>query len=90
MSQAKMTDHGEVKRWAEERDGHPSVVRMGGRGGVPRVDFGEPKDKLEKTSWEEVFKIVEESPRALLRQEKTVDGRLSRFRKFIERAHKKH
>jgi len=91
MSQANTTtNHDEIQRWAEERGGHPSVVRtQKGKGGILRFDFGEPDDKLETASWEEFFKIFEENHLAFLHQDKTADGKPSRFSKFVERDDKK-
>ena len=91
MSQAKTTtDHDEIRRWAEERKGRPSVVRTGkGQGGILRFDFGEKDEKLEEISWDEFFKIFDENNIALLHQDKTADGKTSRFFKFVEREDKK-
>ena len=90
MSQAKTTtDYDEIRRWAEERKGRPSVVRTGkGQGGILRFDFGEKDEKLEEISWDEFFKIFDENNIALL-QDKTADGKTSRFFKFVEREDKK-
>jgi hypothetical protein len=85
MSQATTTvDHGEIRRWAEERQGRPSVVRTGkGKGGILRLDFGEKDEKLEEV------RIFDESHIASLHQDKTADGKTSRFFKFVERDDKK-
>src|SRR3712207_6645416 len=87
MSQATTTtDHDEVRRWAEERGGRPSVVRTGHRkGGILRFDFGEDDEKLEETSWEEFFQIFEDSKLALLHQDEIGSGQTSRFFKFVAR-----
>jgi len=87
MTQATTTvDHGEIRRWAEERQGRPSVVRTGkDKGGILRLDFGEKDEKLEEVSWEEFFRIFDESHVAFLHQDKTADGKTSRFFKFVER-----
>lgn len=47
------TDHNEIRRWAEERDGHPARVKgTGGKqeSGLLRIDFGEPEESLEEMS----------------------------------------
>jgi hypothetical protein len=90
MSQAKViTDHQQIKRWAEERGGHPAKVRNtednSGEGGVLRFDFAEKDASLEDISWEEFFEIFEENGLALLEQEETRSGRVSRFSKFVNR-----
>lgn len=75
------TDHEAIKRWAEERDGRPAVVRTSGPGGILRIDFGEPEESLEPIEWDEFFRIFEDNHLAFLRQQ---EGR-SRFNKFVER-----
>ena len=85
MSEAKTTtNHDEIKRWAEKRDGHPAVVRTDGPGGILRIDFGEPEENLEEVSWNEFFDIFEKNDLAFLYQEE-IDGGKSRFNKFVER-----
>src|SRR5215210_1745706 len=85
MSQATTTkDHDEIRRWAEERGGRPSVVRTGeGEGGILRFDFGEPEESLEEVSWDEFFRIFDENDLALLHQEEAAGGGTSRFFKFV-------
>ncbi len=87
MSQATTTtDHDEIRRWAEERGGRPSVVRTGqGPGGILRFDFGEQEESLEEISWDEFFETFDESNLAFLYQEQTSDGEESRFNKFVSR-----
>jgi len=89
MSSAKTTtDHEEIKRWIEERQGRPTVVEgtQGGDGeGILRVDFREPDDKLEEISWDEFFETFEDRKLAFLHQDKTADGKTSRFFKFVKR-----
>ncbi len=89
MSQAqKITDHDEIRRWAEERGGRPAKVEGTGQGegdGLLRFDFGDKDDRLEEISWEEFFEIFEENDLALLEQEETKSGAKSRFSKFVQR-----
>ena len=87
MSQATTTtDHDEIRRWAEERGGRPSVVRTGqGPGGILRFDFGEQEESLEEISWDEFFEIFDENNLAFLYQDRTADGGESRFSKFVDR-----
>jgi hypothetical protein len=80
------TDHETIRRWVEERDGHPARVKgTGGNGdpGLLRIDFpgygGE--DTLEPISWEEFFAGFEKNNLAFLYS----DDRNSRFNKLIER-----
>ncbi|UUP16748.1 hypothetical protein [Nitratireductor thuwali] len=86
MSEAKTTtDHDEIRAWAEARGGRPARVKGTALGGILRIDFGEPEENLEEISWEEFFRIFERSNVAFLFQDKTEDGKESRFNKFVER-----
>jgi hypothetical protein len=90
MAQSNVTtDHKTIRKWAEERGGHPATVAGTGskdEPGILRIDF-EPKDeKLEWISWDEFFKKFDHEKLAFLYQDKTEDGSTSRFQKFISRA----
>jgi len=85
VSQATTTtDHDEIRKWAEQRGGRPSVVRTRGEGGILRIDFQEPDKNLEPISWDEFFRIFEERKLAFLYQ-KEVSGHKSRFNKLVDR-----
>ena len=84
----KITDHGEIRRWAEARGGRPACVTATGdrRGScVLRFDFSEADPSLEEISWDEFFRIFDENRLALLEQDKTASGKISRFSKFVNR-----
>ena len=49
--------------------------------------FGEPEESLEEISWDEFFKVFDDNDLAFLYQDKTHDGKTSRFNKLIERQH---
>ena len=89
MSEAKkITSHDEVRTWAEERGGRPARVKTTagkGGGGVLRFDFGEKDQALEEISWDEFFVIFDDNELALLEQEETKSGQISRFSKFVNR-----
>ncbi len=85
-SASQTTNHDEIRRWIEDRQGTPSRVKDSGEGGILRVDFGEPEEALEPIEWDEFFQIVEKSDLAFLHQDKTEDGKLSRFSKFVSRS----
>ncbi|HEY9012784.1 MAG TPA: hypothetical protein VIN06_17400 [Devosia sp.] len=87
MSSANTTtNHDEIRKWAEARDGHPAMIKTKGReGGVLRIDFGEPEEEFEEVSWDEFFEVFDENKLAFLYQDKTADGGKSRFNKFVER-----
>lgn len=80
------TDHEEIRRWAEARNGHPARVKGTGNGGLLRIDFGEPEETLEEISWDQFFEIFDRSDLAFLYQDKTEAGAESRFNKFVSRA----
>ncbi len=79
------TDHDTIRKWAEARGGHPAMVKTKGEGGVLRIDFGKPEESLEPVSWDEFFKVFDQSKLAFLYQDQTQDGRESRFNKLISR-----
>ena len=79
------TNHDEIRQWIEERDGRPAAVRTKGKGGILRVDFGEPEENLEPIEWDEFFQIFDNNKLAFLHQDNTGGGKVSRFNKFVER-----
>lgn len=85
-----LTDHDEIRRWAEERNARPSCVRGTGKGGdvgMIRLDFpgytGE--NSLEEISWDDWFQKFDESSLALLVQDTTARGQKSNFNKLVSR-----
>ena len=85
MSTAETTtSHDAIRKWVEARGGHPARVKNRGPGGI-RIDFGEPEPSLEEISWDEFFKVFDDNDLAFLYQNKTSDGKTSRFSKFVER-----
>jgi hypothetical protein len=75
-----ITDHEEIRRWAEERGGRPARVLGSGDGGdpgLPRIDFEDalPDPELERISWEEFFEKFKESRIAFLCQDRRREGR---------------
>lgn len=86
----KTTEHEVIRRWAENRDGEPAAVKATGDSddpGILRIMFraGEREDDLEPIPWDEFFRKFEESKLAFLYQDRTKDGELSRFFKFVSR-----
>ena len=82
------TDHGEIRRWAEERGGRPSAVEDTGSNGDPgilRIDFQEPDERLEQISWDDWFRAFDENSLAFLYQEEKQDGETSTFNKLVPR-----
>ena len=96
-SASKTTDHDEIRRWAEERGGFPARVddkahKRGG--GILRIDFDEPggnnDDRLERITWEQFFETFDKNELAFLHQDKTADGKPSRFNKLVSRTGDEH
>src|SRR5262245_8612609 len=90
MSEARVTtDHDEIRRWTEERDGHPAKVKGtdGRSGGLIRIDYeGYSGEKsLDRIGWEEFFDAFEKDNLAFLCQDRVKGGGKSRFSKLIDR-----
>lgn len=83
------TDHETIKNWAVEREGVPARVKNtagNNSSGILRIDFpGGEEENLEQMKWDEFFDAFEENNLAFLYQERTKNGGLSRFNKFIDR-----
>jgi len=85
-----LTDHEEIRRWAEERGGTPACVRgTGDRGdiGMLRLDFPgfSGEQSLQPISWDDWFEKFDERSLALIVQDKTARGQKSNFNKLISR-----
>ena len=87
-SSHQTTNHDEIRRWAEQRDGHPASVRGTAEGGedagLLRIVFRDDED-LEEIGWDDFFEKFDEEKLAFLYQDKTADGGESRFFKFVQR-----
>jgi hypothetical protein len=77
-------DHDTIRRWAEARGGHPAVVEGTE---ILRIDFDNPDggrdERLRRISWDEFFRIFDTRDIEFLYQERTHDGKISRFNKFV-------
>lgn len=83
------TDHKIIRGWVEEREGRPATVKTteeDGHAGILRIDFGPQDEGLDKIEWNEFFQKFDESKLAFLHQDRTKDGELSRFHKFVRRS----
>src|SRR5438067_4968209 len=85
-----LTDHEEIRRWAEERNAKPAAVKgTGGSGdiGMIRLDFPgySGGQSLEEIDWDEWFDKFDENNLALLVQEETSSGETSNFNKLVSR-----
>ena len=84
------TDHDEIRRWAEEREGRPASVRETGNGddpGILRIDLpgGAGEDQLEHIDWDDWFAKFDEQGLAAILQERKADGEPSTFIKLVKR-----
>lgn len=84
-----LTDHDEIRRWAEERDAQPACVRGTGSEedvGMIRLDFPgySGETSLEPVEWDEWFQKFDDNNLALLVEE-TAGGEQSNFNKIIGR-----
>jgi len=88
------TDHKKIQQWVDERGGHPARVKgteSKNSPGLLRIDYPgfSGEESLEEISWEEFFDGFEKNALAFLYQDKTADGKVSRFSKLIERGSKR-
>ena len=84
------TNHDEIRRWVEARGGHPARVKdteSKNSPGLLRIDYPgfSGEGSLEEISWEEFFEGFDGNGLAFLYQEKTKDGKQSRFSKLVNR-----
>ena len=88
------TNHDEIKRWVSERGGQPAKVKGTEKGdsALLRIDYPgfSGEDTLEPITWTEFFDVFESNKLAFLYQDKTEDGKESRFSKLINRGHTGH
>lgn len=85
-----LTDHEEIRNWAEERGAKPACIRGTGDEediGMIRLDFPgySGEGSLEEISWDEWFDKFDESNLALIVQEETANGQSSNFNKLVSR-----
>ena len=85
-----LTDHDEIRRWAEQRKAAPACVRGTGAGkdpGMIRLDFPgfSGSRSLEHIDWDEWFRAFDENNLALLVQDTRAGGGRSNFNKLIGR-----
>ncbi len=80
-------DHDTIRKWTEARGGHPAHVpgteRTGA--GVIRLQFPESSgpNELEPIGWSDFFEKFDEKGLALVYQEATSDGEVSRFNRIV-------
>ena len=85
-----LTNHDEIRQWAESRGAAPTCVRGTGGGediGMIRLDFPgySGEQSLQDVSWDEWFRQFDENDLALLVQDEMASGQQSNFNKLINR-----
>ena len=88
-----ITDHEQIRQWAEQRGARPACVKgTGGRRGAAdtrmiRLDFPgfSGAESLQPISWDEWFRQFDENHLALIVQERTSRGQKSNFNKLVSR-----
>ncbi|MFL6605545.1 MAG: hypothetical protein ACJ8R9_29995 [Steroidobacteraceae bacterium] len=85
-----LTEHDEIRNWAEKRDAQPSCVKgTDGEGDscLLRLDFpGYSGDgSLEHISWERWFRVFDKRNLALIVEDRTAAGQPSNFNKLANR-----
>ncbi|MDC9811786.1 MULTISPECIES: hypothetical protein [Rhizobium] len=78
------TDYSRIRRWIEERGGHPARIQNAPDSETVRVDF--TSEPLEEISWDEFFEGFDGSRLAFLHRTKAQDdaarlGRIVRRRR---------
>ncbi len=85
-----LTDHDEIRSWAEERDARPACVRDTGTEedvGMIRLDFPgyRGETSLEPIEWDEWLQKFDDNNLALLVEDETGGGEQSNFNQIIGR-----
>jgi len=85
-----LTDHDEIRQWAEDRGAQPACVRGTGNRqdtGVIRLDFPgySGGESLQTISWDDWFEKFDQQKLALIVQDKTARGQKSNFNKLVSR-----
>jgi hypothetical protein len=81
-------DHATIRHWVEERGGFPATVKEtkeGKHAGLLRIDFPDYSGEgtLERVSWEDFFDKFDREHLDFLYQDRTAEGKTSRFCKFV-------
>ena len=84
------TDHEVIKNWIEQRGGKPAIVQGTEENdegaGLLRVLFSsESSDRLKEIDWDTFFQTFDDKDLNFLYQDKTKEGKESRFFKFVQK-----
>jgi hypothetical protein len=85
-----LTDHDEIRDWAEARKAKPTCVKGTGRkGDTGMIRLGFPGfsggERLQPISWDQWFRSFDENNLALIVQDTTPGGKVSNFNKLVAR-----
>jgi hypothetical protein len=85
-----LTDHDEIRNWAEARDAKPACVKDTQREDdscLLRLDFPgySGEGSLEHISWDQWFRVFDKRNLALIVEERTAAGQPSNFNKLVSR-----
>ena len=86
-----LTDHAEIRQWAEERGARPTCVKgTGGDDDIGMIQLDFPgysgEESLQEVSWDEWFEKFDDNDLALIVQETTAEGQKSNFNKLVKRS----
>ena len=86
-----LTDHSQIRQWADERGASPACVRGTGSEtdpGMLRLDYPgySGEESLQSITWDEWFSAFDSNKLALLVQDETSDGETSHFNKLVARS----
>ena len=94
-SARRTTDHDEIRRWAEARNGKPArILRLANAPNddvALRIDFPEAEEDededadREELSWDEFFEQFDEKRLAFVYYDDSVAGEPSRFNELVSR-----
>jgi hypothetical protein len=73
-------DHEVIQAWSDVRG-----TGKGDGAGVLRIEFRDEDDRLEDVGWDAFFETFDSSDVDFLYQERTSDGSVSRFHKFVRK-----
>lgn len=87
MTSQMTTDHETIKQWAKQRGGKPAEVKgvEGEHPGLLRIEFPDydQDQDLKRIQWPSFFKKFDEQNLAMLYQDRTRRGEVSRFNKLV-------
>ena len=84
---AKITyNHETIKNWARDRGGVPAILKKETDDPTVmlRIHFpGSEANEAKKATWEELFRFLDKENISFLYQDRTPEGEMSRYYKFI-------